>query len=496
MKQRSKEQSELQKEIKFLSKIDNLSSSEIEAGNEIDHDGVEISINGSDIKDFPEEQQQQTLSCQTEVAETTESTQDANENPEDSNENVSMTEPGEISSSEDEAEVQAAVQKSRVASKVVKIPNKPLPQSQNRFQKFQHRKDDPDFTQFQSEMVDKKIAGKNTSEKQSKGGGKTIRDSDETISKEQNANSQNNNDQGNVQPRVFKSSSDTTLYTAVLKKISNSDASLIEKISNFVESITLEDKRHGAGHHDNSPSTPARDVRQVERGESSGTQRSFHQIQDNQPDKRAEDLIIQSEKFKAKVQAPKGNYSNYQNMLMPYDYEKLRSKFAKPEGLGPIDSEILFLCNFDQDDEFFHITSQIEPNLRQKIEKGEYIELERLLPKDRNAGRNDEINKQLYQLITQGTSSYLEAPFPKTGKINNIRKWDEAFRVYAAIYTNANPERASEIWQYVYVYVIHTAASANAWENVYFYDINFRELMASKAMGRWKSNAAYKYLKN
>ena len=136
-------------------------------------------------------------------------------------------------------------------------------------------------------------------------------------------------------------------------------------------------------------------------------------------------------------------------MLMPYDYEKLRSKFVKPEGLGPIDSEILFLRNFDQDDEFFHITSQIEPNLTQKIEKGEYVELERLLPNDRTARRNDEINKQLYQLITQGTSSYLEAPFPKTGKINNIRKWDLAFRVYAAIYTNANPERASEIWQYV-----------------------------------------------
>ncbi|MCG8623291.1 MAG: hypothetical protein MJE68_15025 [Proteobacteria bacterium] len=98
-----------------------------------------------------------------------------------------MTEPGEISSSEDEpsskdeADVQAAVQKSRV--------------------------------KFHSEMVDKKIAGKNTSEKQSKGGGETICDSDETISKEQNVNSQNNNDQGNVQPQVLKSSSDTTLYT-------------------------------------------------------------------------------------------------------------------------------------------------------------------------------------------------------------------------------------------------------------------------------------------
>ena len=35
---------------------------------------------------------------------------------------------------------------------------------------------------------------------------------------------------------------------------------------------------------------------------------------------------------------------------------------------------------------------------------------------------------------------------------------------------NANPRRASKIWQYVYV--IHTAAAANPWDNVYFYDVN------------------------
>ena len=170
---------------------------------------------------------------------------------------------------------------------------------------------------------------------------------------------------------------------------------------------------------------------------------------------------------------------------MPYDYEKLRSRFVRPEGLAPIDSEILFLRNFDQDDEFFHVTSQIEPNLRTKIEKGEFIELERLLPKDRSAGPrgSDDLNRQLYQLITQETNNYLEPPVPKTGKINSIKKWDQAFQVFAAIYTQANPERASEIWQYIYV--IHTAAAANPWDNVYFYDINFRELMATKPWRSW-----------
>ena len=65
----------------------------------------------------------------------------------------------------------------------------------------------------------------------------------------------------------------------------------------------------------------------------------------------------------------------------------------------------------------------------------------------------------------------------------SVKKWDQAFRVYAAIYTHANPDRASEIWQYIYV--IHTAAAANPWDNVYFYDINFHELMASKPWRSW-----------
>ena len=130
--------------------------------------------------------------------------------------------------------------------------------------------------------------------------------------------------------------------------------------------------------------------------------------------------------------------------------DKLKSKFVTQEGLAPLDSEIMFLRNFDQDDEFFHITSQIEPGLRSKIERGEFITLERLLPKDRFGNKwADELNKQLFQLITQGTKSYLEPPQVKTGKISNIRKWDQAFRVYAAIYTHANLERSSEIWQYI-----------------------------------------------
>ena len=60
-------------------------------------------------------------------------------------------------------------------------------------------------------------------------------------------------------------------------------------------------------------------------------------------------------------------------------------------------------------------------------------------------------------------------------KIGNVRKWEQAFRVYAAIYSRANPHRSAEIWQYVFV--INTAAASYIWENVANYDYTFRKLM-------------------
>ena len=60
-------------------------------------------------------------------------------------------------------------------------------------------------------------------------------------------------------------------------------------------------------------------------------------------------------------------------------------------------------------------------------------------------------------------------------KITNVRRWEQAFRVYAAVYSNDNPSRSAEIWQYVYV--VNTAAASYIWENVSYYDYTFRQLM-------------------
>ena len=90
------------------------------------------------------------------------------------------------------------------------------------------------------------------------------------------------------------------------------------------------------------------------------------------------------------------------------------------------------------DDEFFHLTCHIDPQLKAKIKKGEFVELEKLLPNDR-LEKNSEGHMEL---VNHDGCSYF-IPYQCDAKISNVRKWEQAFRIYAAIYSNANPSRSA-----------------------------------------------------
>ena len=110
-----------------------------------------------------------------------------------------------------------------------------------------------------------------------------------------------------------------------------------------------------------------------------------------------------------------------------------------------------------------------------------FVELEKLLIKDRPSGIGGSDSRMgIYQ---RDGLTYFAPAVDKDNKITNIRKWEQAFRVYAAIYSKANPHRSSEIWQYVYV--INTAASAYQWHNVSEYDYTFRQLMSTYPHRSW-----------
>ena len=135
------------------------------------------------------------------------------------------------------------------------------------------------------------------------------------------------------------------------------------------------------------------------------------------------------------------------------------------------------------DDDFFHLTCHIDPQLRIKIQKGEFVDLEKLIPKDKVKGRLSE--EARLEWVFRDGSTFLVSASDRDHKITSIRRWDQAFRVYATIYCGANPQKSQEIWQYVSV--INTAAASYAWDNVVSYDYTFRHLMAFNPSRSWAS---------
>ena len=252
---------------------------------------------------------------------------------------------------------------------------------------------------------------------------------------------------------VTKSPSDSTIYTLHLKEGDKAN-SIIDRISNFVESMRMGSAR-------NDDYTPRRESRSP--SVQSTPRSSKSKTDEPQPGSSSEihgadKLIIDAERFKVNIIAPQG--------MLPIK----------------IDEKIELLRNLDNDDDFFHVTCHIDEGLKSKIQRGEYVDLERLLPKDRTFGSHSLDDGTAVQLFIKNSQAYFTPP-DNEKKITGIRHWDQAFRVYATIYTQANPERSSEIWQYVHV--IHTAASTYNWNNMAFYDFTFWQLMASKPWRSW-----------
>ena len=105
-----------------------------------------------------------------------------------------------------------------------------------------------------------------------------------------------------------------------------------------------------------------------------------------------------------------------------------------------------------------------------------------MLPKLRGTYLPNGTGDNKLDLVFRDGHSFF-VPAATESKINGVRKWEQAFRVYAAIYSKANPGRAAEIWQYVHI--INVAASAYTWDNVANYDYTFRQLMAANPSRSW-----------
>ena len=313
-----------------------------------------------------------------------------------------------------------------------------------------------------------------------------------------------------VQNKV-KSPSDTTIYAPALAKNLNMtrpsvldsmhhDASRdgqktltvqhINQIADFVEAVRLEQQEQQQQQLQR-PQIMGRIVpspKDISEAGGSGVGQVNDQVVNLQEQDKADveeaktladQLIIQAEQFKAAVAPKSGINDVIQGKANDICDGSVSDFLSHPIFKGLINHIRGSLQVADPDDDFFHITCHLDANLKAKISRGEFVELERLLPKNKNQIINGDKKLQFYY---QNGESYF-APSEGNNQITNVRRWEQAFRVYAAVYSEANPDRSSEIWQYVYV--INKAASCFVWDNVYFYDVTFRHLMEDNPSRSW-----------
>ena len=137
---------------------------------------------------------------------------------------------------------------------------------------------------------------------------------------------------------------------------------------------------------------------------------------------------------------------------------------------------------YEEEDEFFHHTSHIDPSLVTKIEKGEYIELVKLLPCKKIIHSDGRL-----QMIYKDGCQFLQPISEKDAPpINSLHRWEQAFEIYSTIYTAKNPSRAQELFRYMFN--IRSVASTYVWDNVYAYDVTFRKLMERGPQYNWGLN--------
>ena len=81
--------------------------------------------------------------------------------------------------------------------------------------------------------------------------------------------------------------------------------------------------------------------------------------------------------------------------------------------------------NDDMDIEFMHVACRVDEATKSKIEKGQYVDLEKLLPKKKALKFTKEDDQRMQMVNRNGFTCWV--PEEKLVKIDNLKKWEEAF---------------------------------------------------------------------
>ena len=177
-------------------------------------------------------------------------------------------------------------------------------------------------------------------------------------------------------------------------------------------------------------------------------------------EERADHMLQEAEASKARVYGVKGRTED------DIDFCLNQIRILQKGDRGDKDLDSLG-CTV-MDDNYMLVASHVDMQLKQKIWDHEYIDLARLLRKDK-VGSDEE---QKMVMVNKGGMSYWVPFSDKGSSINSVTCWNQAFHVFLNIYTTKYPERTSQLIQDEHV--IQTAAASYTWENVYLYDREFR----------------------
>ena len=280
----------------------------------------------------------------------------------------------------------------------------------------------------------------------------------------------------NANNNMVKSPSDSTLYKPVMQLSDGRESAVVNQISNFIVGIRMQ--------HENKAGEHGKEVENRGSGAEhepvpGGSGANFGEVQ-----RRVQQSIIDAEKFRAhvnelsgkdqglvmtveQVQQPVETHltltNDDQNLGNDNVFPQQMLQNMSPAHFAPIQTNVMqstvnTMPPGKSDEDFFQLMCHVEPGLHTKIENGEFVDLEKLLPKDKRSTYKPEEDRLEWVFRDSGT--YLAPAGNRENRINGIRKWDQAFRVYAIIYCGAHPECAKEIWQYVEI--IHTAAASFA----------------------------------
>ena len=278
--------------------------------------------------------------------------------------------------------------------------------------------DDPEYAdlfgndrvrQLFEKMLDQKLEAnlKQRDSASTKGKAKSPQTSMNSKEKEANAGDQvpnkgNGKNYARSPTCLIKSPSDTTVCAPAMQRIRvdpnrNGDP-FLEQINNFIASVHSADKEVTVGENEEQPvvTTSAQE----------DTSASLDEART-----RAEKMLLEAEKFKAKLIDPPE----------PGEDESIKVSSEMLSKLCVNKPQMDIGEGFSTDD-FFHLTCHIDSALISRIEKGEFVELEKLPPKDRRRKEDHRL-----EWVHQDGNTFLAPVGDKMNKITSFRRLEQAF---------------------------------------------------------------------